>query len=124
MRDFFVFTMITKTRPWRHIYHDIEIPRPKNHNIVIPRPKNHDIQIPRPKSHDIEIPRPKNHDIEFLWNSDPCAPRYLFLVQTNSHIFTMMFQQTCSPQINSLGAFTVVNKLLQPARSGVMEFVT
>ena len=40
MRDFFVFTMITKTRPWRHIYHDIEIPRPKNHDIEIPRPKN------------------------------------------------------------------------------------
>ena len=33
MRDFFVFTMITKTRPWRHMYHDIEIPRPKNHDI-------------------------------------------------------------------------------------------
>ena len=64
MRDFFVFTMITKARPWRHIYHDIEIPRPKNH----------DIEIPRPKNHDIEIPRPKSHDIEFLWNSDPYVP--------------------------------------------------
>ena len=29
MRAFFVFTMITKARPWRHIYHDIEIPKPK-----------------------------------------------------------------------------------------------
>ena len=64
MRDFFVFTMITKTRPWSHIYHEVEIPRPKNHDIEIPRPKNHDIKIPRPKNHDIEIPRPKSHDIE------------------------------------------------------------
>ena len=39
-------------------------------------------------------------------------------------IFTMMFQQTCSPQISSLGVFTVVDKLFQPARSGVMKFVT
>ena len=64
MRDFFVFTMITKTRPWRHIYQDIEIPRPKNHDIKIPIPKNHDIEIPRPKTQDIEISRPKNYDIE------------------------------------------------------------
>ena len=63
MRDFFVFTMITKTRPWRHIYHDIEIPRPKNHDIEIPRPKNHDIKIPRPKNHDIEKRRQLTHDI-------------------------------------------------------------
>ena len=48
----------------------------------------------------------------------------LFVVQTNSHIFTMMFQQTCLSQINSLGVFAVVGKLLQPTRSGVMEFVT
>ena len=53
MRGFLVFTMITKTRPWRHIYHDIGIPRPKNHDIEIPRPKNHDIEIPRSKNHDI-----------------------------------------------------------------------
>ena len=50
--------------------------------------------------------------------------KHLFVVQTNTHIFTMMFQQTCSPQINSLDVFTVVDKLLQPARSGVMEFMT
>ena len=84
MRDFFVFTMITKARPWGHIYHDIEIPRPKNHDIEIPRPKNHDIEkrrqishsieIPRLKNHNMEIPRPKGHDIEFLWNSDHYAP--------------------------------------------------
>ena len=42
--QFFVFTMITKTRPWRHIYLDIG------------------------------IPRPKSHDIKFLWNSDPYGP--------------------------------------------------
>ena len=64
MRDIFVFTMITKTRPWRHIYHDIEIPRPKSHDIEIPRPKNHDIEIPRPKNHDIEIRGLKHHDIK------------------------------------------------------------
>ena len=57
MRDFFVFTMITKARPWRHIYHDIEIPRPKSHDIEIPRPKNHDIEKRRQISHDIVIPR-------------------------------------------------------------------
>ena len=74
MRGFFVFTMITKARRWRPIYHDTEIPRPKNHDIEIPLPKNYDIEIPRPKNHDIEIPRPKNHDIEFLWNSNPYAP--------------------------------------------------
>ena len=51
---FFIFTMKTKKRPWRQIYPDIEVPRPKNH--------------------DIEIPRPKIHDLEFLWNSDPYAP--------------------------------------------------
>ena len=45
----------TKTRPWRHIYHDIKIPRPKNHDIEIPRPKNRDIEIPRPKNRDIKI---------------------------------------------------------------------
>ena len=50
--------------------------------------------------------------------------KHLFVVQTNSHIFTMMSQQTCSPQISSLGVFTVVDKLFQPARSGVMKFVT
>ena len=49
--------------------------------------------------------------------------KHLFVVQTNVHIFTIIFQQTCSPQINSLSAFTVVNKLFQPASSGVMEFV-
>ena len=50
--------------------------------------------------------------------------KHLFVVQKNSHMFTMIFQQTCWPQINSLAVFTVVNKLLQPARSGVMEFMT
>ena len=34
----------TKTRPWRHIYHDIENPRPKSHDIEIPSPKNRDIE--------------------------------------------------------------------------------
>ena len=50
--------------------------------------------------------------------------KHLFVVQTNSHIFTVMFQHICSPQRNSLGIFTIVTKLLQLGRSGVMEFVT
>ena len=83
--------MKTKTRLWRYIYHDMEIPRPKEHDIEIPRPKSrdnieirglkhhviekrrklsHGMVIPklfffqRAKSHDIEIPRLKNHDVE------------------------------------------------------------
>ena len=64
MRDFFVFTKITKTRPRRHIYHHIGILRPKNHDIEIPRPKSHNIEIPRPKHHDIETWGAKHHDTE------------------------------------------------------------
>ena len=40
-----------------HIYHDIEIPRPKTHDIEIPRPKNGDIKKQRQLTHDIVIPR-------------------------------------------------------------------
>ena len=64
MHDFFVFTMITKTRPWRYIYHDMGIPRSKNHDIEIPRPKKTDIEILRPKNHDSKIRGVKHHDIE------------------------------------------------------------
>ena len=82
MCDSFIFTMITKTRLWRHIYHDIGIPRPKNHDIEIRGLKHHGIEkwrqishrqvrhrdskafFQRTKSHDIEIPRLKNHDIK------------------------------------------------------------
>ena len=39
--------MKTKARPWRHIYHDIEIPRPKSHDIERRRELTHDIVIPR-----------------------------------------------------------------------------
>ena len=39
--------MKTKTRPRRHIYHDIEIPRPKSHDIEKRRQLTHDIVIPR-----------------------------------------------------------------------------
>ena len=42
----------TKTRPWRYIYHDIGIPRPKSHDIKIPRLKNCDIEIHGLKHHD------------------------------------------------------------------------
>ena len=53
----------TETRPWRHIYHDIEIPRPKIGDIEIPRPKNHDIEIRGLKYLDIEKRRQLSHDI-------------------------------------------------------------
>ena len=61
--QFFVFTMIMKTRPWRHIYHDIWIPRPKHHNIKIPRPRNHNIEIRGLKHHGIKKCRQISHDI-------------------------------------------------------------
>ena len=63
MHEFFVFMMITKMRPCRHIYHDIEIRRPKNLDIKIPRPKNGDIKIRGVKHHDIEKRRQIRHDI-------------------------------------------------------------
>ena len=80
----------TKTRPWRHICHDIVIPRPKNHHIEIPRPKNHDIKIPRPKNHNVEIPRPKNHEIKIrgLKHHDIEKRRQLSLgIVTPRHFF-------------------------------------
>ena len=61
---FSIFNVKTKTRPWRHIYRDIEVSRRKCNDIGIPRLKNHDIEIARLKS----------HNIEFLWNSDPYSP--------------------------------------------------
>ena len=64
MRDFFDFTLITKTRPWRHIYPDIGIPRPKNHDIEIPRLKNHNIEISRPKNHDSGTKTPRHREME------------------------------------------------------------
>ena len=39
--------MKTKTRPCRHIYHNIEIPRPKSHDIEKRRHLTHNIVIPR-----------------------------------------------------------------------------
>ena len=47
----------TKTRPWRPIYQNIEIPRPKDYDIEIPRPKNHSIEKQRQLTHNIVIPR-------------------------------------------------------------------
>ena len=63
MRDFFVFTMITKTRSWRHIYQDIGIRRTKNHDTKIPIPKNRDIEIRGLQHHDIEKRREIIHNI-------------------------------------------------------------
>ena len=78
----------TKTRPWRHIYHDIEIPRQKSHDIEIPGPKSRDIEKRRQLTHYIVILRHffrgqkatsrfhrlKSHYIEFPLNSYPYAP--------------------------------------------------
>ena len=55
--------MKRETRPWRHIYYDIEIRRPKNHDIKIPTPNNRDIEIRGLKHYDIEKRRQLNHDI-------------------------------------------------------------
>ena len=49
--------MNTKTKPWRHIYHDIEISRPKKHGIEIQVLKHHDIDKQRQLSLDIVVPR-------------------------------------------------------------------
>ena len=57
MRDFSVFTMKMKTSSGRHIYHDIEIARPKNHDIEIRGLKHHGIEKRRQLSHIIVIPR-------------------------------------------------------------------
>ena len=35
----------TKAMSRRHIFHEAEIPRPKNHDIEVPRPKNLDTEI-------------------------------------------------------------------------------
>ena len=49
--------MKTKTKPWRGIYHDIEVPRPKIRDIKIWGLKHHDIKKRRQISHDFVIPR-------------------------------------------------------------------
>ena len=64
MHDFSVLTIKTKTRPWRDIYHGIEITRPKKQDIETSRPKSHNIEILRTKNHDIETGVLKHHDIE------------------------------------------------------------
>ena len=103
-----------KTRPWRHIYHNIRIPRPKNHDIEIPRPKNCDIEIRGLKHHEIKkrrkishyivIPRrfsraqkattrkplhrdfkTKSRDIRFLRNSYHYAPWYLLNLERKNY---------------------------------------
>ena len=107
MRDFFVFTMITKTRPWRHIYHDIEIPRPKSHDIEIPRPKNHDIEIPRPKNRDIEIRGLKHHGIE-KWRQIShgiVIPRCFFRVEKAT---ISRFQDQKATTSSSCGILTLI----------------
>ena len=62
----FVFTMITKTRPWRHIYHDIRIPRPENHDIEIPRPKkrHRDSKTKKPRNRDSGTKTPRHRETE------------------------------------------------------------
>ena len=43
----FLFLQWKRKRGCGDLYHDIEIPRPKNHDIEILRPKNCNIEIPR-----------------------------------------------------------------------------
>ena len=123
MPDFFIFTMITKTRPWRHIYHNTGIPRPKNHDIEIPGPNNHDIEIPRPKNHDIEIRRLKHHDIE-KWRQishDIVIPRHFFRGQkaTTSRFqdwktTTSRFQDQKATTSSSCGILTLMPPVRHP----------
>ena len=60
-------------RLWKHKYHDIGIPQPKNHDIEIPRPKNRDIKTRGLKHHDVEKRRQISHDI--------VIPRHFFRVK-------------------------------------------
>ena len=106
--QFFVFTMITKTRQWRHIYHDIGIPKPKNHDIKIPRPKNHDIEIRGLKHQDIEKWRQISHDI--------VIPRHFFRGQKatssrfqNYKTTTLRFQDQKATTLSSCGILTVMS---------------
>ena len=71
---FSAFTMKTKTRSWRHIYHNIEISRPRNYDIIkIASLKNRDIEIDGLKHHGIEKQRQLSHDI--------VMPMHFFRVQ-------------------------------------------
>ena len=60
---FSIFMMKTKARPWRHIYQETEIPRPKNRDIEIPGPKKRDIKIRGLKHHNTEKRRQISHGI-------------------------------------------------------------
>ena len=95
--QFFVFTMITKTRQWRHIYHDIGIPKPKNHDIKIPRPKNHDIEIRGLNHQDIEKWRQISQDI--------VIPRHFFRGQKAT---SSRFQDQKATTLSSCGILTLM----------------
>ena len=56
-----------KTRQWRHIYHDIGIPRPKSHDIKIPRAKNCQIEIRELKHHHV---KKQGHDSKAFFSED------------------------------------------------------
>ena len=55
--------MKTKTKLWRHTYHDIEIPRPKKLDIEIPNSKNENSGT---KTHDKKKRRNLSHDIVYV----------------------------------------------------------
>ena len=96
LRDFFCFhnenrNEAAETHILRHQnpktknprYRDSKIKKPRHRESKTKKPRHRDSKtfFQKTKSHDIEIPRLKNHDIEFLWNCDPYAPWYLFVVQ-------------------------------------------
>ena len=77
--------------PW---HRETETNKPRQHDIEKRKQISHDIEIPRLKNYDIEILRPESHDIESLWNSDPDAPWYRWLVHipaTNNSSFPCQF---------------------------------
>ena len=94
--------METKTRPWRHIYHDIEIPSPKSHDIEISRPKNLDIEKRRKLTHVIVIPR------QFFRGQKPTTSRFQdqkAAASSSCGILTLMPPDRKTPCLSSVSSF-------------------
>ena len=97
MHDFFCFHDDNKNKVWRHIYHDIGIPRAKNHDVEIPRPKNRDIEIRGLKHHGIEKWRQISHGI--------VIPRCFFRVEKAT---ISRFQDQKATTSSSCGILTLM----------------
>ena len=93
-----------QSEPWRHIYRDNGIPRPKSHGIELPRPKNRDIEIRGLKHHDIEKQRCSVKKV-FLENFAKFTGKHLcrdsfliklqaFLQNTSSGCFCLSYRLT------------------------------